>query len=132
MEDEEIPFRTYSAVSFAHGSARSFSFFSVCAAMWSPTVRNDEILDRNGQPRAWIRSAQARMVLLLVALVTSLVCIAPTLLSAATGYRSESFPVPTYYNSFELAQSVEKNATSITYGEATWDTGIAACTGSDA
>jgi hypothetical protein len=118
MEDEEVPFRTYSAVSFEPVSL--FSILSVCAAMRSLKVKTEELVVENGPtPRSLRRSSKARAVLVTMALLTLFVAAVPTLLSASTGYTSESYPTLSYYrDTYENADTVAATITSTACGSA--------------
>jgi hypothetical protein len=102
MEREEIPFRTYGAVSFQPGTFSAF--FKLITAIRAPPPeepllpggQNED--QRSGNGRSW----KARAAILVMALLTLYIAVLPTLLSAMNGYYALSYPSLSYYPTKQL------------------------------
>lgn len=96
MEGEELPFRTYAAISFQPGSF--VSAWRLLGAVKHPKVGLvDPETRKHTGPDISYRSFHAQLLLISMGLVTLYIVALPTLLSAATGYSSESYLILSYW-----------------------------------
>jgi hypothetical protein len=96
MDNEEIPFSTYSAVGFTTGSFSSF--FSLLGALKNPAREHaQEYAD--DAPAPGRRSNRARVAIVTMATVTLYTGAVPSFFSAMSGYYSPSYPSLFYFPS---------------------------------